>query len=70
MSRDILFPEGKMFLSFLVCPGVLPTTLEKLGRPLLLMFLFKKVCVVIGCKIVPRVEELIRSKYFRVAISV
>lgn len=30
MSRDILFPEGKMFLSFLVCPGVLPTALEKL----------------------------------------
>lgn len=30
MSRDILFPEGKMFLSFLVCPGLLPTALEKL----------------------------------------
>lgn len=30
VSRNILFPEGKMFLSFLVCPGVLPTALEKL----------------------------------------
>lgn len=35
LSRDILFPEAKMFLSLLFCPGALPTALEK---PLL-MFL-------------------------------
>ena len=28
LSRDILFPEGKMFLSLPLCPGALLTALE------------------------------------------
>lgn len=30
LSRDILFPGGKMFVSFLFNPGELPIALEKL----------------------------------------
>lgn len=38
-------------------------------RPWLLIFLFKSVCVVIGCEFkVPSVEKLISLIYFRVAV--
>lgn len=52
LSQDILFPEGKMFLSFLVGPGVLlPTALETLEGHNCCFFDVFIVCIVFGCEI-------------------